>query len=113
MRSYSSRPLGVASGVPCSFRPQAEEDRKESSRVLHRRLFWAFGCVLALLFAASIRVAADREDAQAPARPAAATQRAEPAAPTVPSSTTLPDQALVQKYCSSCHNDRATTGAIS
>src|SRR4029078_3938027 len=25
----------------------------------------------------------------------------------------LPDQALIQKYCSSCHNDRAKTGGIS
>ena len=81
--------------------------------MLHRRLFWACGCALALLFAASIRLAADREDAQALARPAAAPQRVEPAAPAAAASTTLPDQALVQKYCSTCHNDRAKTGGIS
>src|SRR5688572_28964190 len=81
--------------------------------MLHHRLFWAFGCVLALLFAASIRLAADREDGQAPARPAAATQRAEPAAPVAAPATTAPDQALVQKYCATCHNDRAKTGGIS
>ena len=81
--------------------------------MLHRRLYWACGCVLALLFAASIRLAADREDAQSPARPAAAVQRTEPAAPVAPRAAALPDQALVQKYCSTCHNDRAKTGGIS
>ena len=81
--------------------------------MLHRRLYWACGCVLALLFAASIRLAADREDAQSAARPAAAVQRTEPAAPIAPRATALPDQALVQKYCSTCHNDRAKTGGIS
>jgi len=80
--------------------------------VLHRRLFWAFGCVLALLFAASIRLAADRGDGRTPARPAAA-QRAEPAARVAAPATTVPDQALVQKYCATCHNDRARTGGIS
>ncbi|HET9192800.1 MAG TPA: DUF1592 domain-containing protein [Vicinamibacterales bacterium] len=80
--------------------------------MLHRRLFWAFGCVLALLFAASIRLAADREDGRTPARPAAA-QRAEPAARVAAPATTVPDQALVQKYCATCHNDRARTGGIS
>jgi hypothetical protein len=82
--------------------------------VLHRRLFWASGCVLALLLAASIRLAADRENAQSPVGPkAVATQRAEPVAPVTASSTALPDQALVQKYCSTCHNDRAKTGGVS
>ena len=81
--------------------------------MLHRRLYWACSCVLALLFAASIRLAADREDAQSPARPAAAVQRTEPAAPVAPRAAALPDQALVQKYCSTCHNDRAKTGGIS
>ena len=81
--------------------------------MLHRRLYWACGCVLALLFAASIRLAADREDAQSAARPAAAVQRTEPAAPVAPRAAALPDQALVQKYCATCHNDRAKTGGIS
>jgi mono/diheme cytochrome c family protein len=82
--------------------------------VLHRRLFWASGCVLALLLAASIRLAADRENAQSPVGPkAVATQRAEPVAPVTALSTALPDQALVQKYCSTCHNDRAKTGGVS
>ncbi len=82
--------------------------------MLHRRLFWASGCVLALLLAASIRLAADRENAQSPVGPkAVATQRAEPVAPVTASSTALPDQALVQKYCSTCHNDRAKTGGVS
>ena len=79
---------------------------------MHRRLFWVAGCVLVLLLAASIRLAADREDAQAPAGRAAVAQRAEPAAP-VTASSALPDQALVQKYCSTCHNDRAKTGGVS
>src|SRR5262245_14183089 len=64
-----------------------------------------------LLFAASIRVVADREQAQ-PA-PAAATPRAQTPAAPVAANSALPDQALVQKYCSSCHNDRAKTGGIS
>src|SRR5688572_24684187 len=111
MRCYRSRPFGVGVGVHTSSSAlQAEEDRRSSNSVLHRRLFWACGCVLALLFAASIRLAADREDAQAPARPATV-QRAEPAAP-VAQATAVPDQALVQKYCSTCHNDRAKTGGI-
>ena len=80
--------------------------------MLHRRLFWASGCVLVLLLAASIRLAADRQDAQAPARRAAVTQPTEPVAP-VTVSPALPDQALVQKYCSTCHNDRAKTGGVS
>jgi hypothetical protein len=65
---------------------------------------------MVVLFAASIRLAADRDSAQASASPAASSHRTEPAPP--PSST-LPDQALVQKYCSSCHNDRAKTGGVS
>ncbi|MGH9241126.1 MAG: DUF1592 domain-containing protein [Vicinamibacterales bacterium] len=81
--------------------------------MLHHRLFWACGCVFALLLAASIRLAADREDGRTPARPAAGTQRAEPAAPVAAPTATVPDQALVQKYCATCHNDRAKTGGIS
>jgi len=79
--------------------------------VVNRRFFWASTCVLTLLLAASIRVVADREQAQ-PA-PAAATPRAQTPAAPVTSNSALPDQALVQKYCSSCHNDRAKTGGIS
>ena len=79
--------------------------------MVNRRFFWASACVLTLLLAESIRVVADREQAQ-PA-PAAATPRAQTPAAPVTSNSALPDQALVQKYCSSCHNDRAKTGGIS
>ncbi len=77
--------------------------------MLRRRVFWPAGCVLALLLAASISVVADRE--QASARRAAA-PRAQ-SAPAPAAASALPDQALIQKYCSSCHNDRAKTGGIS
>jgi cytochrome c5 len=80
--------------------------------VFHRRVFWAIGCAVALLFAASIHVAADREAAQS-AGPVSAVRRVQPAAPAAAAAPALPDQALVQKYCQSCHNDRAKTGGIS
>ena len=73
-----------------------------------RRFLWASGCALALLFAASISVIADREQTQP--SPAATSQRVQPQPA---AAAALPDQALVQKYCSSCHNDRAKTGGIS
>jgi cytochrome c5 len=79
--------------------------------VVHRRVFWAGSPVLALLFAASISVVAEREQAQP--RPAAAASAAQAPRPSAASTSALPDQALVQKYCSSCHNDRAKTGGIS
>ena len=109
LASYSSRPPGVAIGAL---------DQRRICSVCDRRAFWACGCVLTLLFVASIRVVADREAAQsARPTPAPAPQRVQPAAqrpdPAAPAATSLPDQALVQKYCSSCHNDRAKTGGIS
>jgi mono/diheme cytochrome c family protein len=79
--------------------------------VLDRRYFWATGCALALLFAASIGVIADRAPAQSSS--AAAVPRAQAPAPASSAAPTLPDQALIQKYCSSCHNDRAKTGGVS
>jgi hypothetical protein len=81
--------------------------------VFHRRVFWATGCVLTLILAASIHLVADRAPAQS--SPAAAVRRVQTSAP-VPATAAapaLPDQALIQKYCSSCHNDRAKTGGIS
>ena len=81
------------------------------------RLFWASACVLALVLTASIRLVAGREGADreaAQSSPAAAAPRAQSPAP-APSSAVaaLPDQALVQKYCTTCHNDRAKTGGVS
>ena len=84
--------------------------------MLHSRFFWASSVVLALLLIASIRLAADRQASQPPPGSTRAAQRAEPARPAAATATNtpaLPDQALVQKYCSSCHNDRAKTGGIS
>jgi hypothetical protein len=83
--------------------------------VIHRRSFWASGCVLTLVLAGSIHVVADPAPAQS-ARPAAATQPAQlkTATPLTPiSATSVPDQGMVQKYCISCHNDRAKTGGVS
>jgi hypothetical protein len=85
--------------------------------VCDRRLFWASACVLALVLTASIRLVAGREGAEreaAQSSPAAAAGRAQSPAP-VPTSAVaaLPDQALVQKYCTTCHNDRAKTGGVS
>ena len=78
----------------------------------HRRFLWACGCAVALLFSASIHVVADRQTA--PAKAAAVPQRSQTPAPAATAtSPALPDQALIQKYCSSCHNDRAKTGGIS
>ena len=80
--------------------------------MLHRRFLWACSCAVALLFAASIHVVADREPAQSSS--AATAPRAQSPAPaTTAAAPALPDQALIQKYCSSCHNDRAKTGGIS
>jgi mono/diheme cytochrome c family protein len=74
-----------------------------------RRWSLLFGCALTLLVAAS-STSTLRADRQAPSAPAVRT----PAGQTATASTaTLPQQALVQKYCVSCHNDRAKTGGVS
>ena len=82
-----------------------------------RRVFWASGCALALVLTASIRLVAGREGAEreaAQSSPAAVATRAQSPAPATTSATAgLPDQALVQKYCATCHNDRARTGGVS
>jgi cytochrome c5 len=89
--------------------------------MFQRRFLWACGGAIALLFSASIHVVADREPAQsastaavpraqAPLRLADARSGQAPASSAAP---TLPDQALIQKYCASCHNDRAKTAGIS
>ena len=77
--------------------------------MFQRGFLWACGSAIALLFAASISVIADREQTQS--SPPAVAPRVQPqrTAATQP----LPDQALIQKYCASCHNDRAKTGGIS
>ena len=67
-------------------------------------------CIVWVLAAASSSLRADRDPAQgqaatpgsAPANQASATAQA-------PTS----DQALVQKYCITCHNGRAKTGGLS
>ena len=81
--------------------------------MFHRRVFWATGCVLALILAASIHVVADPAPAQS--SPVATVRRVQTSAPApaTAAAPALPDQALIQKYCSSCHNDRAKTGGIS
>jgi hypothetical protein len=84
--------------------------------VLHSRFFWASSCVLAVLLVASIRLAADRQAGQPTPGSKPAAQGAQPAAPAGPAAVktaALPDQGIIQKYCSSCHNDRAKTGGIS
>jgi mono/diheme cytochrome c family protein len=72
-----------------------------------RRWSLLIGCAATLL-AAGTHALADR----APAQSAAAPARPPAAAPTS-AATALPPQALVQKYCVSCHNDRAKTGGVS
>jgi hypothetical protein len=84
--------------------------------VIQRRAWLFIGGALTLLAAASHNVRADRpfDFAQgappAAARPAAAAPAARVATVAAPSP---PDQAVVQKYCISCHNDRAKTGGVS
>ena len=75
-----------------------------------RRWSFLLGCALTALAAGSISVRADRAQTSAPtsARPSAPPQRV-----TVPASSSAAQQALVQKYCASCHNDRAKTGGVS
>ena len=79
--------------------------------MFQRRFLWACGGAIALLFSASIHVVADREPAQSAST--AAVPRAQAPAPASSAAPALPDQALIQKYCASCHNDRAKTGGIS
>jgi hypothetical protein len=73
-----------------------------------RRRFLFFVCAFALIGAASHSLRADRAAVQQPAV-APATPTARPA----PALSSVPDPALVQKYCVSCHNDRAKTGSVS
>src|SRR5215211_2413940 len=77
---------------------------------------WLFvGCALTLLAAASNNLRADRAPDQSTAKPAAASPASTGArvAPVAAPRAVLPDQALVQKYCATCHNDRAKTGGVS
>ena len=79
--------------------------------MFQRRAFWACSSVLALLAAGSIRVVADPALAQS----GASAKASAPTAPGVAATTSspAPDQALVQKYCATCHNNRAKTGGVS
>jgi hypothetical protein len=63
------------------------------------------------LVAGTHAMRADLPSAQA-AAPAAPTRSAQAPARTA-AAPSLPPQALVQKYCVSCHNDRAKTGGVS
>jgi mono/diheme cytochrome c family protein len=79
---------------------------------------WSFlvGCGLTVLAAASSTLRADRafDVAQGEGRSAQTAAPARPAAPVTPATNAaIPQQALVQKYCASCHNDRAKTGGVS
>jgi mono/diheme cytochrome c family protein len=83
-----------------------------------RRAWLFYACALTLLAAASNTLRADRAPAQA-VQPADAPAAQKPAAApraTVPAPGTasaVPQQALVQKYCASCHNDRTKIGGVS
>jgi mono/diheme cytochrome c family protein len=79
-----------------------------------RRGWLIVGCALTLLAAAS-SLRADRGPDQSTANPAAPATASTPArvAPAVAPRAVVPDQALVQKYCATCHNDRAKTGGVS
>ena len=81
--------------------------------MMQRRAWLFIGCALTLLAAASHSVRADRPvDVAQGAAPA--TARPATAAPTPRvAAAAAPDQAVVQKYCSSCHNDRAKIGGVS
>ena len=73
-----------------------------------RRVWLIVGSALMLLAAASGHLLADRapEQTTATAAPAA---RPAPIAP----ASNIPQQALVQKYCASCHSNRTKTGGVS
>jgi mono/diheme cytochrome c family protein len=70
-----------------------------------RRWSFLLGCALTALAAGSMSARADRAQTSAPTAP--------PRRSTVPASSTTAEQALVQKYCVSCHNNRAKTGGVS
>jgi mono/diheme cytochrome c family protein len=83
-----------------------------------RRWSFLFGCALTLLAAASMTVSADRalgvDQAAAPASSPAARPATPPSSAQAPSTASAASQqALVQKYCAGCHNDRAKTGGVS
>ena len=68
---------------------------------------------IGLIAAASIGVSADPQGTQA--SPGPAVQPVSPAAPKGPAlqGPALPDAALVQKYCLTCHSARVKTGGLS
>jgi hypothetical protein len=65
------------------------------------------GCAVAFLAAASGRVTADARQSQRSTASSAQTPV------TTTTSASVSSQALVQKYCVGCHNDRAKTGNVS
>src|SRR5919108_1556283 len=72
------------------------------------RVWLIVGSALMLLAAASGNLLADRAPEQTTATVAAAA-RPTPVAP----ASNIPQQALVQKYCASCHSNRTKTGGVS
>ena len=72
------------------------------------------GCALTLVAVGTHAVRADLAPGQsAPDRGAASPARQVTTTPRTATAAALPQQALVQKYCVSCHNDRAKTGGVS
>ena len=70
---------------------------------------------LGLATSTQLRAGLGQSSAAAPSPPAARTQSPAPVAPrasVAAASTPVPDRAFVDKYCASCHNDRAKTGGV-
>ena len=80
---------------------------------MQRRAWLFIGCALTLLAAAAHNVRADRPVDVAQGAAPATTRPATAPTPRVAPAAAAPDQAIVQKYCSSCHNDRAKIGGVS
>ena len=78
-----------------------------------RRAWLIVGCAFALFAAASHSLRADRAPAQSTAAATPAAQTGTPAPARMIASAPATDQALVQKYCTSCHNDRVKTAGVS
>jgi hypothetical protein len=71
----------------------------------------------AIALVASIGVSADPQSAASgppgPKGPAQSSDSAGPKGPALPVAAAVPDQALVQKYCLTCHSARVKTGGLS
>ena len=72
--------------------------------------------VVAFVVAGLALIAVEASDVRADRSSQASQPRAgvRPAAQALPPATATPDDhALIQKYCATCHNDRAKTGGLS